>query len=79
MAFEKLYYDVTINLESDADGYRTVLRSIQKQLGIKDDLEERFPTFCKDLSIEFDQIDNYCLLIRDENLPVRWIETLRKF
>ena len=76
---ERLYYDVTINLESVQDGDRTVERSIAQHLGIRDDLEERFPTFCNELGIEFEQVDGYCLLIRDENLPVRWIETLCKF
>ena len=32
-----------------------------------------------DFGIEPESFDDYCLCIRDKNMPVRYIETLRKF
>ena len=65
-------------MESVQDGNQSTERTIQQNIGNQTDLIEEFPNFCSQLGIAVESIDDYCLCIRDRNLPVCKLETLRK-
>lgn len=66
-------------LESADPGSQNVERTIQVEVGPLNDMEQLFPQVCEQLGVPADNLDDWCLCVRENDFVISNLEALSKY